>query len=324
MTDKITLEDINTWALKYGEIDAPKYDLPHIELNGVLYRGNVNKLSDIIELPAGVDYTVYYDNKPVSNLNLPIDYGDTCNLRIITKSSYPYVNSDVRIIVPVETKHLESIDDLNNYDFGYIDTLNNVNGSIDNDITIILNENAVFTDCNLIINAKVTLNGDLTVNNTFIQNNVSLTLDNVIFTITDTGLDYLIVNEGNLSISNSRIVSTLPFILNKSNLVLSANIIECNNPNISFIYSNNSNVDIKGNTINYSSLVDYNDFGVCFIRCNDFDINNLLYENTFSYDTISVTIDSNEYILDGNGVCYTKIDEDTVYVKDLEVIQNVR
>lgn len=320
MTDKITLEDINTWLLKYGELDAPKYALPHVEVIGSLYRGNLNTLSDVLGLPTGVEYTVYYENRPLTELSLPVDYGDTCTLRVVTKSHYPYVNSDVKVTVPVETKHLQSLNDLNSYDYGYIDNLTGVSGSITNDITIVLEEGALLSNCSLSIDAEVTLNGELTVENTFIRNNSTLTFDNVSFTVSDTGLDYLIVNNGNLSILNSSIVSTLPFILNNGSFSLSSNTVECNNPNVPFIYSSNNDLNVQDNTVSYSSLVEYTDFGVCFIRVNDYDIDKLVYNNSFTYENVAVNIDGVDYLLNGSGVCYARLDDDTVYVKDLEVI----
>ena len=320
MTDKITLEDINTWLLKYGELDAPKYALPHVEVTGSLYRGNLNTLSDVLGLPAGVEYTVYYENRPLTELSLPVDYGDTCTLRVVTKSYYPYVNSDVKVTVPVETKHLQSLNDLNSYDYGYVDDLTGVNGSITNDITIVLEEGALLSNCSLVIDAEVTLNGELTVENTSIMNNNALTFDNVSFTVSDNGLDYLIVNNGDLSILNSSIVSTLPFILNNGSLSLSSDTVECNNPNVPFIYSSNTDLNVQDNKVTYSSLVEYTDFGVCFIRVNDYEVDQLVYNNSFNYENVLVNIDGVDYLLNGSGVCYARLDDDTVYVKDLEVI----
>lgn len=317
---RITLEDINTWLLKYGELDAPKYSMPHINITGVLYRGNSNNIHDILDLPDGVEYIVYFENRPVDNIILSEDYKNSCTIRIVTLSHYPYVNSDVRISIPVETKHLQSLSDLNNYDYGYIDNLSNITGVISNDIHIILEEEASFNNCNFTFDANVTIEGELTVNNSFITNNSSLTFENVSFNASNDNLDYLIINNGSLEIKESDIESSVPFILDKGTLVLHGNNISCLTVSVPFIYSNNTAWDIKGNTVSYSPIVDYADFGVCFIRSNTDDVNKLIAENTFNYDSVKVTIDDEGYLINGTGVCYARLDDDTVYVKELEVI----
>lgn len=313
-----TLEDVNTIILKYSGIDAPQYSMPHINIESNLYRGNANNVSDVINLPEGVEYTVYFENRPVEVINLPRDYKDTCTLRVVTMSSYPYVNSDVEITIPVVTKHLTSLNDLNNYDYGYIDILSNVTGTITNDVYILLEDNASFTGCNLTINADVTLNGDLSVSDTFIINNSSLSFEEVSFTSEETGNDYLIVNNKNMEIRNSTISSTLPFILNKGSMVLSENTFECLSVAVPFIYTNGEYI-ISGNTVNYSSTVEYEEFGACFIR-GEIDTTTMIRDNTFNYSNVKVTIDEADYYLTGNGLCYALIDDDTVYVKDLEVV----
>lgn len=323
MSSRITLEDINTWLLKYGELDAPKYSMPHVNVTNVLYRGNVNRVEDFLSLPSGVEFTVYFENRPVTEIVLSEDFGDTCNLRVVTKSYYPYVNSDVRLSVPVETKHLESLEDLNSYDYGYIDSLSNVTGVIGNDIHIVLSDGAVFNNCDLTFEAVVEMEGELTVNNSYITNNSSLTFRNVSFNASDIGLDYLIRNNGFLTIRDSSVSSASPFILDNGSLVLEANIIECLSVSVPFIYSNNLDWSINGNQVEYSGVLEYNDFGVCFLRSDLENVDKLISDNSFNYDTIRVTIDDTSYILDGNGVCYTRLDDDTVYVKDLEVISNV-
>jgi hypothetical protein len=266
-----------------------------------------------------VEYIVYFGNRPVDEIILSEDYADSCNLRIVTLSHYPYVNSDVRITIPVETKHLESLSDLNNYDYGYIDSLTNVTGVINRDIHIILGDDASFDECKLTFDADVSMEGELTVNDSFIINNSSLTFENVSFNASDDGLDYLIVNNGSLEIRESNIESSVPFILNKGSLVLMGNSIDCLTPSVPFIYSNNNDWSIKDNTVNYSPSVEYNDFGVCFIRSDTENVDKLIRDNNFVYDTVQVTIDETDYILDGNGVCYARLDDDTVHVKDLEV-----
>ena len=313
-----TLEDVNTILLKYGELDAPEYSMPHIIVSSNLYRGNSNKVEDIISLPDNVEYTVYFENRPVTEINLPRDYDDTCTVRVVTQSYYPYVNSDVEISIPVETKHLTSLEHLNSYDYGYIDFLTDVHGVITNDIYIVLEDNAVFTDCDLTFDADVTLNGDLTVTNSFIVNNSILSFVNVEFISNDESKDYLIVNNGSLEIRDSVISSTIPFILDKGELILNENTINCLSPSVPFIYSNNTDYTITGNRVSYSESLEYVDFGVCFIRGN-VDISKLIKDNTFNYNNIKVTIDETDYYLTGNGVCYTLIDDDTIYVKDLEV-----
>ena len=320
MSEKITLEDINTWLLKYGELDAPKYSMPHVNVTGVLYRGNTNNIHDILDLPEGVEYTVYFENRPVNEIVLSEDYKDTCNIRIVTLSAYPYVNSDVRITIPVETKHLQTLTDLNNYDYGYVDSLNNIVGVIENDVHIILEQQASFNDCNLIFNANVTMEGELTVNNSFITNNSSLTFENVSFNASDEGVDYLIVNNGSLKIMECTIQSDTPFILDKGTLTMQSNDISCLTPNIAFIYLNDTSWNIQGNNIYYSAVVNYADFGVCFIRANTDDIDKLIADNNFNYDNVNVTIDNTDYIINGAGVCHARLDDDTIYVKNLEVV----
>jgi hypothetical protein len=163
------------------------------------------------------------------------------------------------------------------------------------------------------------MEGELTVNDSFIINNSSLTFENVSFNASDDGLDYLIVNNGSLEIRESNIESSVPFILNKGSLVLMGNTIDCLTPSVPFLYSNNTDWSIKDNTVNYSPSVEYNDFGVCFIRSDTENVDKLIRDNNFVYDAVQVTIDETDYILDGNGVCYARLDDDTVHVKDLEV-----
>ena len=318
--NSFTLEDVNTILLKYGELDAPEYSMPHINVLSDLYRGNSNKVEDVLSLPSDVEFTVYFENRPVDEIILPRDYKDSCTLRVVTRSHYPFVDSDVEITIPVVTKHLTSLEDLNGFDYGYVDELSNVTGVISNDIYILLSDDAVVTGCNLTFDADVTLNGDLTVSDSFITNNSILSFDNVLFNTDESGMDYLIVNNGTLSIMNSSISSTLPFILDKGVLELVNSSINCLNSSVPFIYSNNTGYNIKGNTVSYSDTVEYMEFGTCFIRTTTADnINRLITDNTFQYDNVKVTIDEVDYVLNGNGVCYSLIDDDTVYMKDLEV-----
>ena len=320
MSDYFTLEDVNTILLKYGELDAPQYSMPHVNIIGDLYRGNRNRVEDVLSLPEGVDFTVYFENRPVTEIILPRDYKDDCTLRVVTRSYYPFVDSDVEITVPVVTKHLTSLTDLNGYDYGYIDNLSNVTGVISRDIYIVLTDDASLSDCSLTINSNVTLNGSLTVSDSFIVNNSILSFDDVEFLVSDSGLDYLIVNNGNLTIMNSTVDSTLPFILNKGELELVNNILDCNCPSVPFIYSNNTNYDIKDNTVHYSDSLEYVEFGACFIRTSNADnMNRLINDNRFEYSNVKVVIDETDYYLTGNGLCYALLDDDTVYIKDLEV-----
>ena len=320
MSKYITLEDINTWLLKYGELDAPKYNMPHVNITGVLYKGNTNVLEDIISLPSGVEYTVYFENRPVTSVSLPRDYGDECILRIVTKSSYPYVNSDVRVSVPVEVKHLTSLEDLNNYDYGYIDTLSDVEGVISNDISIVLEDEALFDDCNLTFEADVTMTGDLTIQDSLITNNNVLTFDNVNFNITTAGKDYIIINNDNLTIKGCEVESTLPFILNKDTLTLQGNNINVLCESVPFIYSNTGDYTITNNNVEYSSTLEYEDFGVCFIRTNTINPDKLIRENSFNYPDVSVSIDQVSYIVSGEGLCYCGLDDDRIMVRELEVV----
>ena len=320
MSKYITLEDINTWLLKYGELDAPKYSMPHVNITGVLYKGNNNVLEDIISLPSGVDYTVYFENRPVTSISLPRDYGDECNLRIVTKSSYPYVNSDVRVTVPVEVKHLETLEDLNTYDYGYIDTLSDVEGVITNDISIVLEDEALFEDCNLTFEADVSMTGDLTIQDSFITNNNVLTFDNVNFNVSTTGKDYLIINNDNLTIKGCTVESTLPFILNKDTLTLQGNTFNVLSTSVPFIYSNTSDYSITSNTVEYSPVVEYEDFGVCFIRTDTINADKLIRENGFNYPSVSVVIDQVSYLISGSGLCYCGLDDDIILVRELEVV----
>ena len=114
--------------------------------------------------------------------------------------------------------------------------------------------------------------------------------------------------------------STLPFILNKDTLTLQGNNINVLCESVPFIYSNTGDYTITNNNVEYSSTLEYEDFGVCFIRTNTINPDKLIRENSFNYPDVSVSIDQVSYIVSGEGLCYCGLDDDRIMVRELEVV----
>lgn len=331
----ITVEDINTILLKYCTdedygVTVPMYDVPEITF-GTLYRGNINKVEDVVSLPENIEYTVYFENKPVSEIDLPRDYEDNCRLRVVTKSYYPYVNTDVFIEVPVETKHLTTLADLNTYSYGYIDTLVEINGEITNDIYIECkglvqpHGHASLTDCNLSINGSVTFDGNIACEDSKIINDGRLEFKNADSLIVDGGgsNDYFIVNHFELYMRDiNRLDVPQPFVLNSNYFAMENNIVSILNLQSAPVIYNTGEMVILNNSFTFNNNRKYNNFAVCLFRADNVDVDKLLIDNSIIYDNITANIEETEYNINGTGVCYAKIDDDTIYIKDLEVTEN--
>ena len=66
--------------------------------------------------------------------------------------------------------------------------------------------------------------------------------------------------------------------------------------------------------------MEYEDFGVCFIRTNTINADKLIRENGFNYPSVSVVIDQVSYLISGSGLCYCGLDDDIILVRELEVV----
>lgn len=329
----ITVEDINTILLKWGDVVIPPYtvhEVPEITITDNLYRGNSNPVTDIISLPTNIEYTVYFENKPVTEIDLPRDYGDTCRLRVVSKSYYPYVNIDVFIEVPVVTKHLTTLEDLNTYRYGYIDNLANINGEINNNIYIECRKRSglstsVVDECNLTVTGNVTFNGDLYFLSSKITNNGTLEFMNANkITFSGSSTDYYITNHFELKMHDiGNIDITQPFVLNNNYFAIENNTLRIayNNP-APAIYNTGDLIAVNNN-FRYDWDHQYNNFSVCLFRADNVDIDKLLTDNGIIYDNITATIEETMYTINGTGVCYAKIDDDTIYIKNLEVTEDV-
>jgi hypothetical protein len=331
----ITVEDINTILLKWGGGVIPSYtvhEVPEITVTDDLYRGNSNPIDEFISLPETVEFTVYFENRPVESVDLPRDYGDTCRLRVVTKSYYPYVDIDVFIDVPVVTKHLTTLEDLNKYSYGYIAGLREIDGEINNNIYIKCRTSgggntSLVDECNFVINGDVTFDGGILFYASKITNNGRLEFKNagIFRAYGGGGNDYCIVNHFELYMKDiTRLDIDQPFVLNSNYFAMENNIVSITNlQSVPAIYNTGEMVILNNSfTFNKHGL-EYDNFAVCLFRSDKIDVDKLLIDNGIIYDNITATIEETTYNITGTGICYAKIDDDTIYIKNLEVTEYV-
>ena len=306
---------------------------PPITIEKELYKGNNNSLDDLISLPSDdIEYKIYYNGKELKdNIFIPRDYDeDTIHLRVVTKSYEPYIGTDVFIDVPVTRKLLTTLEDLNTYSYGRTNGLSNITGEINNDITIISSRETLFDNCNLTINGNVIIKNPRIIRDTKITNNgylelippTSESMINIRFQ--DGEENFKWVNNGELIIDRASIDNNSGFVLNNGEIsIINSEIDNISSPYalLPFCHSTTDTFELKNNTFLFND-VGYSGYDLCIIRCNNFDADKFISENTTDYDCIYIN-DNKTYAITGNGVAYCLIDEDTLRFKNLEVNENV-
>lgn len=310
----ITLEDINTWILKYIDNEEPIiHSAPMVTANHNLYRGNTNDITNLITLPdEDMEYTVSYQGKPLNDtLYIPEDYDDDeIRLRITTKSYEPYIGLDIHINVPVTTKEITSLNDLNTYSYGEVTVLSDLTGSIVNDIHLV---GGTIEDCNLTFTGNVILE-NMEITGTQITNNQTLTVKDC--NLTPTNDKFLFDNNGTLTVENCESEEAQNLILNKSTLNLTNNNLGFDSTrNYPCIHSE-TYPNITGNTFTYDTSTE--GYGICIIRTNNINTSHFLSTNHTAYDC-TYTNNETTYNVNGEGIAYCLIDDDIIKFIQLEV-----
>lgn len=296
------------------------YAPPLVRVEDDLFIGNNNHLADKINCP--VDYTLYYNNKEVTDFNVPVDNPkEDYMFRIVTKSEYPYIPYENYLTIHAAFKYFHDVEDLQSYSYLLMDmdltydptvkvemnSESNVNGNDHNIVTpyFVINEKMVFEDivfdCGVFeINADVEFKG---------------------CTFINTGnIDYKFINNANLSF-NECSFNDNGYIVNNGYLTMLSSTFDIRNKTLDLPFIHNTGtINITGNTFTY--LDSYTGNNILFIRSNDLNTSNLLAMNTFDYDC-TVTIDEEDYIVNGNGFAYSQIDDDTLNFTNLEVTPDV-
>lgn len=318
MTDKITLEDINTILLKFDNSEVNMHSAPHITVSGHLLRGNVTSVDGLISLPDdNIEYDIYYQGKRVDEIELPRDAPDYVQVRVVTKSYEPYVGVDVLVNIFVMTPIITNINDLNTYKYGCPSPFPyNIEGEVNNDILI---EGDITR--NMLQNWNITINGEVTFKNIIQIRDSSFIINNEL-TVNDIEVNligdyFTFINNGRLTLNNIEIANgSQGVILNNNHLeVYDSNFVMDSDANQPVIHSTTDDIILKGNIFNCTNATGY---GVCIIRANDYNTDQFLLDNTTDYDC-TYTNDDTEYTVTGNGIAYCRIDEDTIYFKQLEV-----
>lgn len=313
------------------DIDINKiYEPPIISVTNPVYIGNSNPLSNVLSLPDGVDYTVYYHGKSVDTVSIPSNAvdGSSIRLKIVTKSSYPYIPSEQYVNVPVTYKYYETMEDFENFNYIIINSDITWSSTFDRNFTkdgvlLSTNNSSISKKSStkygkLVIHPNVEFTfKDLTMNGVIILNKGTLILDNCYLHHWVTS-KAKIINEGKLIIKNSILRQTN--IINNGTLILensSCNLISAaSSPDLPFIH-NTGSIQTKDN--NFKVLDDgYNGFNIVIIRSNDLNVNQLLENNSFEYDAV-LSLNETSYTVKGQGLTYAYLDDDTIRFKDLEV-----
>ena len=235
----------------------------------------------------------------------------------VTISEYPYIPSEKYVEVRTAYKYLSDLSEIADYSY------------------LMLNEDLEFThDERIVIDGTCTINsaghiisdayfevtGNLTFENVifdcpFIYVDGQVTFKDCIFRNSNDEIDYMIVNNGTVMFNQSTIQDN-GYIVNNSNLRVTSSTLTIKNKvmDLPFIH-NIGTVNITANEISYTDTYDSNN--IMFIRGID-DVDGLIKNNTFDYDAV-LNIDEDIYTVDGSGVCYGNIDDDTLKFKDLEV-----
>jgi hypothetical protein len=284
------------------------YQPPVIRNINPAYIGNNNNIFDLIECP--VEFSVYYNNKPVTNIFIPQDTEkESIRVKVVTKSMYPYIPTEKWITIPLEYKSYTNVSDLNKYNYIRLDS--NVTGEtweITEDVTL-------FSTDNKLSNVKIVNNGVLSFDNVDLED-CKIYNENKVNIIENENTDLYVVNNGTLTITGT--VIDTPTIINNSSLDLIENTITTQDKteDLPLIHSSTNNYKIMGN--NFTLDNDYTNNSLMIIRASNVDKEVLTRDNTFDYNA-ELTIDDTTYNVTGNGVAYGKIDDDTVYFYHLEV-----
>ena len=273
------------------------YAPPLVTIVDDLFIGNNNKLSDKINCP--VDYKIYYNNKEITEFNVPADTSkNEYMFQIVTKSKYPYIPYEKYITIPCTSKYFHNVEDLQNYSYLLMDmdlvydptvkvevnSESSVNGEGHKISTpyFSINEGMVFEgiifDCAVFeINAEVEFK-----NCTFINTQ---------------SIDYKFINNGKLSF-NECTFNDNGYIVNNDYLSIVSSTFNIENKIFDLpLIHDIGTINITGNTFTYND--NYTGNNIILIRSNDLNTSNLLNYNTFDYDC-TVTIDDTDYTVIGN------------------------
>ena len=316
--------DTKVFTPKVSYVYAP----PLVRVDDDLFVGNNNKLSDKISCP--VPFTLYYNNKEVTDFNVPVDgYKDEYMFRIVTKSEYPYIPYENYVTIPTTFKYLHNLEDLQGYSYLKMDR----NLTYDPTVKVELNSETTINgkyenqsryytinSPHFVINEKTVFERVQFENGGVFEINADVEFKHCIF---NNAWDkhYKFINNGKLSFNLSIFYAAGHFI-NNGDLAIIGSRFSLYDENVDFPFIHNTGtINITGNGFNF-----YRDFTaneVIFIRSNELDIPRLLKYNVFDYDCRHVVIDDEEYTVQGNGFCYARIDDDTLNFTNLEVTKNV-
>lgn len=175
------------------------------------------------------------------------------------------------------------------------------------------------TDNSITNNADLTLGGGYIANNKII-NNGRLIINGATLS------DDTIINNGELIFNNANI-GTAYSIINKGTVVFNNCDIQYNSyDGTPFIHSINTDFhfnesEIVVNDLNYYHQFVYDKgFGICLFRANDYPVEEILANNSITYDVYTLSNES-KYIIEGNGVCYCEIDDNHLKFVNLTVTE---
>ena len=266
------------------------------------YIGCKNTIED--KITSDVELTTYINNKTETEYYIPLDYNkDYLNVRLTSKSQFPYLPMDITTQIPIITKEINNVNDLGKYEYSKLVTDFDGHGNI-------TFESAINSRLNLnshrLKKIDFTVENELNIENgqimeaKFVNDGVSL-LQNVSFT------DLTIINNGVLTVSESFVFHTN--IINNGELIIKDSYVTLTDEDkdMPFIH-NTGTYSLLNNDILSAGEFDNN--SVIFIRSGNVD--NILANNHFVYD---ITFDN--YHISGNGFIYSNIDDDTIILKNL-------
>lgn len=299
-------------GISFSDWKIPLYEPPLIEITDKFYIGCNNKISDVVSSP--VTTTEYFiNNKTEDYILIPEDTTKESQLvNVVTTSEYPYLPLDTYFEVSIEYYIVDDPSDFELKEYTVFDTqLRGITQEL-NDIkhTIDMNNNR-FRDCNITVNYETIIKNTVLMDNIII-NNAELTITNGEFA------NNKIINNGTLIIDNCNgnkfnIINNGELIIKDSNFQLQETSYD-----LPFIH-NQGNILMQNNSISNASH--YENTSIIFIRGLD-NVNDLIKDNTWSYEECLYTEDTIAYQINGNGFIYSNIDDDTIILKEL-VISNV-
>lgn len=307
--EKLSIEvNGSEMGISFSDWKIPLYEPPLVEITGEFYIGCNNKISDVISSPVTSEY--FINNKSEEYILISEDTTKEAQLvNVVTTSEYPYLPLDSYFEVPIDYYIVSDPNDFELKEYTVFDVqLRGITQEL-NDIkhTIDMRENR-FRECNLTINFETIIKNAELMDNTII-NNAELTIIDGEFK------DNKIINNGTLVIDGCsgnkfNIINNGELIIKNSNFDLDETTYD-----LPFIH-NTGSVLIQNNTITNGGV--YENSSIIFIRGLD-NVNDLIKDNTFTYDTCIYSEDSTVYTINGNGFIYSNIDDDSIILKDLEV-----